>query len=273
MRRLAPNSIVLGNCIDLIPQLAPKSIRLVVTSPPYALQRKNQYGGIPEDQYPAWMAGLLHSLLPALTDDGSVMINIRPHLRKGEISDYVLRSRLAIREVGYQECEELIWFKPDGPPLGSPHRPRRTYESVHWFGKRGQKQFIDLTALGRPNHRPGFDGFDRFGKVDFIHGPKTRGRGTGKVKSRITDVIQCSLGQMAQEKVMHPAMFPLALPDFLIRSFSSTNDIVLDPFNGSGTTCIAAMHAGRRWIGMECDAKYHAESVRRLDKHRKLVAA
>ena len=49
----------------------------------------------------------------------SVFMVIRPHLRDGVLSDYVLRTRLAVREAGWHECEELIWLKPDAPPLGS----------------------------------------------------------------------------------------------------------------------------------------------------------
>jgi len=54
-----------------------------------------------------------------LADDGSVLIVIRPHIKKGVLSDYVLRTQLALRDDGWTECEELIWLKPDSPPLGS----------------------------------------------------------------------------------------------------------------------------------------------------------
>ena len=63
-----------------------------------------------------------------LADDGSVLIVICPHVKKGVLSDYVLRTRLALREDGWTECEELVWVKPDAPPLGSLHRSRRTAE-------------------------------------------------------------------------------------------------------------------------------------------------
>ena len=89
--------------------------------------------------------------------DGSVFIVIRPHVRDGVISDYVLRTRLALRESGWHECEELIWLKPDAPPLGSLKRPRRTWESVLWFS-RSPQPYCDLKACGRESERVGFEG-------------------------------------------------------------------------------------------------------------------
>ena len=72
---------------------------------------------------------------PKMTPDGSVLSSIRPHVKDGVLSDYVLRTRLALRETGWHECEELIWLKPDAPPLGSKLRPRRAWEAS--FGSAG----------------------------------------------------------------------------------------------------------------------------------------
>ena len=118
-----------GDCLDLIPTLEDGSVSLVVTSPPYAQQRSGHYEGIPEEDYPDFTVQWMTALAPKMTPDGSVFIVIRPHVRDGVLSDYVLKTRLAVREAGWHECEELIWLKPDAPPLGSLKRPRRTWES------------------------------------------------------------------------------------------------------------------------------------------------
>ena len=89
-----------GDCLDLIPTLEDGSVSLVVTSPPYAEQRAGHYAGIPEEDYPDFTVQWMDALRPKLTRDGSVLIVIRPHLRGGVISDYVLRTRLALRESG-----------------------------------------------------------------------------------------------------------------------------------------------------------------------------
>ena len=94
-----------------------------LTSPPFAEQRKNQYKSVSEKDYPAWTVEWMGLLWDKLTSDGSVLIVIRPHISNGMLSDYVLRTRLALRDDGWTECEELIWLKPGSPPLGSTHRP------------------------------------------------------------------------------------------------------------------------------------------------------
>ena len=108
-----------GDCLDLIPTLEDGSVSLVVTSPPYAEQRAGHYEGVSEEDYPDFTVQWMSALAPKMRPDGSVFLVIRPHLRDGILSDYVLRTRLALREAGWHECEELIWLKPDAPPLGS----------------------------------------------------------------------------------------------------------------------------------------------------------
>jgi DNA-binding CsgD family transcriptional regulator len=122
-----------GDCRDLIPTLEDGSVSLVVTSPPYAEQRAGHYEGVSEEDYPDFTVQWMMALAPKMSPDGSVFVVIRPHLHGGILSNYVLRTRLAVREAGWHECEELIWLKPDAPPLGSLKRPRRTWESVLWF--------------------------------------------------------------------------------------------------------------------------------------------
>lgn len=128
------NQVVHGDCFELIPQLTDDSISAVITSPPYAQQR-DQYDGIPNTEYPQRMADLMTAIYPKLKEDGSVFMVIRPHLADGRVSDYVYRTVLAIRDAGWIEAEQLIWYKPDGGPIGAVHRPRRNWEPIYWFSK------------------------------------------------------------------------------------------------------------------------------------------
>ena len=115
--------ILHGDCLDLIPTIENGSDSGVVTSPPYAEQRAGHYQGVPEENYPEFTVQWMSALATKMTPDGSVFLVIRPHLRDGVLSDYVLRTR-RLRDAGWHECEGLIWFKPDAPPLGSLNRPR-----------------------------------------------------------------------------------------------------------------------------------------------------
>ena len=225
-----------GDCNDLIPTLRGGSISLVVTSPPYTEQRSGHYEGIPEETYAEFTVRWMGALWDKLTEDGSVLIVIRPHLRNGVLSGYVLRTRLALRESGWNECEELIWFKPNSPPLGSKLRPRRSWESILWFGKVAQP-YCDLKACVRESGRMGFGGSPRFaeGGTSEKTGwhPCVESFGYGNGIARVTDVFVAPVGG-EEPGVDHPAMFPVSLAEQLVRTFSQEGDTVLDPFCGSG---------------------------------------
>ncbi len=251
-----------GDCLDLIPTLEDGSVSLVVTSPPYAQQRAGHYEGIPEEDYPDFTVNWMTALAPKVTPDGSVFIVIRPHVRDGVLSDYVLRTRLALREAGWHECEELIWLKPDAPPLGSLKRPRRTWESILWFS-RSPQPYCDLKACGRESERVGFEGSLRFGVGG--DSPINHGQSAGCTNgvARISDVIVANVGGN-EPGLDHPAVFPLILAEQLVKTFSQTGDLVLDPFCGSGQTLLAAKGCGRRYLGIEREVKYVRIALGRL---------
>lgn len=254
--------IIQGDCFDLIPSLKDESVRLVLTSPPYAEQRKGHYQSVSENDFPDWTVGWMKLLWSKLTDDGSVLIVIRPHLRKGILSDYVLRTRLALRDDGWYENEELIWLKPDAPPLGSTKRPRRTWESILWFS-RSPQPYCDLFACGRDSNRIGFDASMRFGTDSPVQNGQNYEITNGR--ARCTDVFVAPVGGTPQWND-HPAVFPGALAEQLIPTFSSPGDLIVDPFVGSGTTCAAAKKLGRDFRGFDIDPDYIKLAMIRLSE-------
>src|SRR5688572_3228419 len=90
-----------GDCLSLIPTFATNSISAVITSPPYAQQRATTYGGIAEADYPTWAVKWANALRPKLLPDASLIVNVQAHIRNGQLSDYVLRTRLALRAAGW----------------------------------------------------------------------------------------------------------------------------------------------------------------------------
>lgn len=247
------DQILLGDCSERLVEIPDQCIQACITSPPYAAQRKNLYDSISEENYPQWTVDWMRALRPKLKDNGSVLIVIRPNVSGGQISDYVLQTRLALRSDGWVECEELIWLKPDAPPLGSIKRPRRTWESILWFSKTGNP-FINLYACGNPESKKVgcFVGSERFsGTVT----AKTQNREIKEGTSRISDVFTAKICENARG-VMHPAMFPQTLSDQLVQTFSNAGDLVLDPFMGSGTTALSAKAFGRHYLGYDTSADY-----------------
>jgi site-specific DNA-methyltransferase (adenine-specific)/site-specific DNA-methyltransferase (cytosine-N4-specific) len=250
----------LGDCLNELPKLCDRSVQAVITSPPYAEQRKHQYGGISEQEYPAWTVEWMEALRPKLTRNGSVLIVIAPHVRNGQTSDYVLRTRLALREAGWLEHIEYVWHKPDAPPLARNDWPRRTWESVLWYS-RTQNPFIDVRSEQRISHNIGWFGDDRFGTGKLIHGPRSHIRRSGV--ARDTDIITAHVCRNARG-VAHPAMFPQPLAEQLILRFTRLGDMVCDPFLGSGTTGLAAKALSRSFVGIERYRRYFGIAQRRL---------
>jgi site-specific DNA-methyltransferase (adenine-specific) len=239
------NQVLCGDCLDLIPALPDRSVAAVVTSPPYADQRDEYYQGVAESDYPEWFNGVMTALRPKMTDAGSVLVVLRSHITDGQVSDYVMRTRLKVREAGWIEAEELVWYKSDGPPLGSVFRPRRTWEQILWFSPTRQP-FVDLLAGGRPSDHVGFsNGENRYKLYHDI------GTSYSSGQARRTDVFVAGVSENAAG-VDHPAVYPLSLASALIEMVTRPGDVVLDPFCGSGTTLLAARDLNRKYSGLMC---------------------
>jgi DNA modification methylase len=254
-------TVICGDAATLISTLADRSVNLCLTSPPYAMQRRQQYGGVAEKDYPAWMCGVMAALRPKLTDDGSALIVIRAHVQDGIVSDYVLRTRLALREDGWCECEELIWLKPDAPPLGSKERPRRTWEQILWFSKT-PKPFTNLKAVGGFTDRIGFVGSRRLRNGNHpiaTQHPTKLQNGHARTPDHFTAPVSEN-----ENGILHPAMFPVTLCEKLILTFSREEDLILDCFAGSGNALKAAQRTGRKFIGFDIKKEYVELAANRL---------
>lgn len=254
------NTIQNASCLDVLSSLPKHSINAVITSPPYAEQRKKQYGGVSEAEYPQWTVEWMNAVWDRLTDDGNVAIVIRPHLKAGQISDYMLHTRLAVRAAGWRECEELIWIKPGSPPMGHIGRPRRSWESIHWFAK-SDRPFCNPLANGRPSNRLGLE--SKKGMGDYIHDLEARQTRTGIARCR--DYVEIATSEVNRDRInTHPAQYPERLAEWLITLLSPPGALIFDPFMGSGTTAVAAQHTGRSYVGSEIDETYIKIAQHRL---------
>jgi site-specific DNA-methyltransferase (adenine-specific) len=254
-----------GDCREQIPRLANRTIRAVITSPPYAMQRSTVpnksrtkrskdgfYPGFLEKDYPATMVSIFDALKPKLTEDASILLNIRSHVKNGAVSDYVLKTRLALRDAGWIENEELIWYKPEVKPQGSVMRPRRTWEHILWFSF-CENPFVDLKAVGKVSKNVGCPATKKSARYSEFH----RGSTERKIGiARIEDVFSVPASGNSKY-VDHPATFPPALVEQLIRTFSEVGDVILDPFAGSGTTLFVARFLKRDSVGIEIDPHSH----------------
>lgn len=248
-----------GDCRDILASLPVASA--VVTSPPYAEQRAGLYLSVPEGDYPAFTVAWMNQV--RLAAAGSIALVIRTHLRGGFLSPYVLRTRIALIENGWGECEELIWFKSGGGvgPFGSRERPRRAWESVLWFSRTGTP-WVDVMANGTPTKRTLTRGSVRKGEGQYLGavGPQVAGDPT-----RCEDVVDVPAGRWSNKGSQeHPAPYPPKLAAWCIKLMSPPSGLVLDPFVGSGSTLVAARSLGRHAVGIEADERYCEIAASRL---------
>lgn len=248
-------------------------VDLVVTSPPYADRRKNTYGGVSPDKYVAWFMPIAEQLYRVLKPTGSFVLNIKEPAENGERHTYVLELILAMRKHGWLWTEEYCWHKKNCYPGKWPNRFRDAWERCLHFTK--QKKFAMyqeavMVPMGdwRHSRLRNLSETDKLrdnSHVDSGFG-KNISNWIGREKAYPSNVLH-----MATEcgNKNHSAAFPLALPSWFIKLFTKSGDLVLDPFLGSGTTAIAAQQLGRRYIGIDLDAKYCEIARERLEPRSK----
>lgn len=254
-----------GDCIEVMKSLPPQSIDAVITSPPYAEQRKSTYGGVNESDFPHWTVEWMRTVKPLLRERAGVAINITPHLRDGMVSDYVMRTRLALRADGWYEHDELVWVKPDGMPAGRPHWPVRAWESILWYSL-SSDPYCDAKQNGNElNERDRARGASpasfqgRATRLGWDHLPKGSGR-MGE-RSRGKNWLSLAVRTVGND-IDHPAPFPPRLSDWLVRFFAPEGGTVLDPFSGSGTTGLSSARHGNKYIGIDLNTEYLDLSLR-----------
>src|SRR5687768_14307192 len=133
------NHIIHGDAAVVLQSLPAESVDLIVTSPPYADQRRRSYGGVAPDHYNNWFLPISGELLRILKPSGSFILNIKEKVVQGERHPYVLELILEMRQQGWLWTEEYIWTKKNSYPGRWPNRFRDAWERCLHFTK--QKQF------------------------------------------------------------------------------------------------------------------------------------
>jgi len=114
--------LYLGDSKEKLKLLEENSIDLIVTSPPYADQRKDTYGGIHHNKYVEWFLPVSEQLLRILKPTGTFILNIKEKVIDGERSTYVMELILEMRKQGWLWTEEFIWHKKNSYPGKWPNR-------------------------------------------------------------------------------------------------------------------------------------------------------
>jgi site-specific DNA-methyltransferase (adenine-specific) len=253
-------TIVLGDCLNVLKDIKENSVDLIVTSPPYADRREKTYGGVKPEEYVDWFMPRANEFLRVLKPDGTFILNIKEKVENGERHTFVIDQILELRKQGWLWTEEFIWHKKNSYPGKWPNRFRDSWERLLQFNKsRNFKMYQDEVKV--PMGDWAKSRLKKLSETDKRRDNSKVGSGFGKNISNWVGrewAYPSNVLHMATEtgNKSHSAVFPQELPAWFIKLFTKPGDMVLDPFLGSGTTCIAALELGRKSLGIEIFRDY-----------------
>ena len=262
------NKIIRGDCEEILKELPDNSIDLIFTSPPYADQRAATYGGVKPNEYVDWFLPKTEEFLRVLKPTGTFVLNIKERVVNGERHTYVIELIMRMREQGWLWTEEFMWHKKNSFPGKWPNRFRDSWERLLQFNKHRKFNMyqeevmvpVGSWAKTRLNNLSETDKTRDESKVESGFG-KNVSNWVGRDKVYPTNVIHMAT-ECSNRK--HSAAFPESLPTWFIKLFTQTNDIVLDPFVGSGTTAVVAKHLKRNFLGIDISEEYCQQARKRV---------
>ena len=268
---VGPHRLICGDCRDrgVVERLFDGlRANVVVTSPPYATQREydpsSGFRPVAPDDYVEWYRDVAAVIASVLAPDGSYVLNIKEHAEDGQRHLYVKDLFIAhVRQWGWRFVDEFCWRKTDnGVPGGWNNRFKNAWEPIGHFSRSETIKFYPY-AVGHhsddvfdysPDNPKSTSGSGLLGS-----GPRERHEGLARPSNVIEARTESNQGS-------HSAPFPRAIPEFFIKAFSDSGDLVLDPFSGSGTTMAAAHVLERAGYGIEISPAYCDVILRRMEQ-------
>jgi DNA modification methylase len=279
-------SAYLADSLELLKTLPTGSVNAIVTSPPYALHFKKEYGNAEKMDYVAWFLPFGKEIYRVLAENGSFVLNIGGSYNKGTPTRSLYHFKLLIElveTIGFHLAQECFWYNPAKMPMPAEWvtvrrmRLRDSVEYVWWLSKTPwpkannravlrpyskDMERLNKKGVGATVRPSGHNIRSSFGMVD----------AGGSIPANVIeeddsadDMLKFGNNAANDQYTkkckeaglkIHPARFPAALPEFFLKLVTDHGDLVLDPFAGSNTTGAVAEALGRRWIAVENRADY-----------------
>jgi DNA modification methylase len=241
------NSIICGDATTVLTQIPDQSIDLVVTSPPYNFGHHyaNDVTGDTREwnEYFRKIAGIWTECYRVLKPGGRIAVNVQPLFSDYIPTHHIISSQLLA--IGFLWKAEILWEKHNYnakyTAWGSWKSPSMPYLKYTW-------EFIEI--FDKETHK-------KTGRKEDIDISDIEFKDWVIAKWAIPPEIR-------MKEYRHPAMFPEELPRRVMKLFSYRGDVVLDPFNGAGTTTLVACQLGRRFIGIDISREYCETALARL---------
>jgi DNA modification methylase len=287
----------LGDSLTLLRSLPAGTVNLVMTSPPYALHFKKEYGNRSKKEYIEWFLPFAREIHRVLADDGSFVLNIGGSYNPGTPTRSLYHFKLLIalvEEIGFHLAQECFWYNPAKMPMPAEWvtvrrvRVRDSVEYVWWLSKTPWPKASNLAVLKeysedmirlnrngvrgtiRPSGHVIRDSFDKIETGGSIPSNVTEAEFDDVPESMLkmgNNAANDAYTKRCKESGMkiHPARFPALLPKFFIKLLTKPNDLVVDPFAGSNTTGAVAESLKRRWVAAEAVEEYLKASSFRFE--------
>jgi DNA modification methylase len=271
----ALGKIYLGDSLDLLCTMKSSSVDLIMTSPPFGLVRKKQYGNVDADMYLSWFKPFGEQFKRLLKDSGSLVIDIGGSWNPGMPTRSLYHFKLLVMlcdEIGFNLAQEFYWWNPSRLPTPAEWvnirriRVKDAVNSVYWLSKTpwpkaGNRRvlqpyspsMLELLEKGyKAKKRPsGHDISEKF-SIDNGAAIPPNLLAIPNTESNSHYIRYCQKNNLS----VHPARYPAELPEFYVRMLTDKGDLVVDPFAGSCVTGEVCERLQRSWICCELGKEY-----------------
>lgn len=258
-----------GDSAETLKNLPNNSVKLVITSPPYNLDKVYEDKKSLDDYFKL-VEPVINQLLRVLSDDGSLCWQVGNYVDKGEVYPLDILYYPYFKSKGLKLRNRVIWTFEHG--LHGTKRLSGRYETLLWFTKSDSYTF-NLDSIRVPAKYPG--------KRNYKPGPdygKPSGNPLGKNPSDVWRILEQDWESLLwnipnvksnhPEKLLHPCQFPIELVERCVLAMTNEGDFVLDPYSGVGSSMLAALKNGRKAIGCEKESAFMdlaRERIRQLE--------
>jgi len=268
---MTTHTILTGDTRTLLPTLESQSVQTVVTSPPYWGLRDYQVDGqlgleATPEAYVTALVEVFREVNRVLRDDGTVWLNLGDSFQDKQLLGIPWRVAFALQADGWYLRSDIVWAKGVSfcpsysgsvMPESVRDRPTRAHEYLFLLSK-SSKYYYDAEAVREdgPTYARKASGYKDFHKTHLRGGKQKGGFADKDVTTTGRNLRSVWTIKTQPNPDAHFATFPTALVDSCVKAGSRVNDLVLDPFAGSGTTGLVAMRLGRRFVGIELNPAY-----------------
>jgi len=247
------NSVIYGDALLVMKRMPSKSVHLIITSPSYEVGKEYETNGAFKD-YLNFHEEIIKEAKRILKDNGAIYWNVAQTPKNKEIIPLGAIFYNIFKKEYYYLKNWIIWRFEGG--LNCKNRLSGRYENVLWFVKNPKKFIFNLdkiriTPKWKNDKRNNPKGKNPTDFWEFV------------VDNSVWDINR--VVNVSKEKTIHPCQFPEKMIERIIKASSNKNNIVLDMFNGSGTTCKVAKDLNRKFIGIDKELKYCKVAIKRIN--------